>query len=103
MRLANCRPKGDRSPGQVSAPADLATAVAKGDTADACAALRCYPQGTKVLFAVQDGAPLKPGKINWHSKAGEHCLATAPQYPSFLPVEDLRGVHQVESVMVHRC
>ncbi len=83
--------------------ADPASCSNKGDTADARALLKAWPHGTAVLFRTADGEPLKPGRINWLSRAGEKLRENAHARPvACLPVENLLGVQVCEWCHVHR-
>ncbi|MBB5040601.1 hypothetical protein HNQ64_004889 [Prosthecobacter dejongeii] len=83
--------------------ADPADCRIKGDSADANAVLKAWPHGTAVLFRTKDGEPLKPGRVNWLSRAGEKLRSRPSSQPDVMvPVEDLLGVHVCEWCHVHR-
>lgn len=101
LQRSQRRAEGQGSTARALAPDEsrfrLSPLLAAGDKGDRLQAL--YPQGAKVLFYSADREPMRPGKIDWHSRAGEECCKAG----DLVPVADLRGVHKVPALSVFRC
>lgn len=63
-----------------------------------------WPHGVLVEFRETQYALAKPGRVNWHSKAGDQIRAWLRGSPDsqLVPVEDLTGVRIVAAAFVRR-
>lgn len=62
-----------------------------------------YSHGHMVTFIAGPGG-WRPGRINWHSQAGEECMTDMERSPWedwMLPIEDLTGCTAVYAFDVH--